>query len=160
DVERPHLAGACLELLAQLQAVLRALAQQRQQRMPDAHGVTRLNIMLGSIPSIKPRCPGPVTVGTIDWDRIGAGQRLMSPTACDAVPPAGFDPAHPPPEGGALSPELRGPANHGTVPARPAGPAYPGQPQVPSGFACRSVNVCRSVSISACWFAFIVCATS
>ena len=25
------------------------------------------------------------------------------------VPPAGFEPAHPPPEGGALSPELRGP---------------------------------------------------
>ena len=24
------------------------------------------------------------------------------------VPPAGFEPAHPPPEGGALSPELRG----------------------------------------------------
>ncbi len=27
----------------------------------------------------------------------------------DDVPPAGFEPAHPPPEGGALSPELRGP---------------------------------------------------
>ncbi len=52
DVERPHLAGARLELLAQLQAVLRALAQQRQQRMPDAHDVTALDIMLGSILSI------------------------------------------------------------------------------------------------------------
>src|SRR2546423_2685584 len=27
------------------------------------------------------------------------------------VPPAGFEPALPPPEGGALSPELRGPCN-------------------------------------------------
>ena len=27
---------------------------------------------------------------------------------CAPVPPAGFEPAHPPPEGGALSPELRG----------------------------------------------------
>ncbi len=25
-----------------------------------------------------------------------------------AVPPTGFEPVHPPPEGGALSPELRG----------------------------------------------------
>ena len=31
DVEGPHLAGARLELLAQLQAVLRAVAQERQQ---------------------------------------------------------------------------------------------------------------------------------
>jgi hypothetical protein len=26
----------------------------------------------------------------------------------NAVPPTGFEPVHPPPEGGALSPELRG----------------------------------------------------
>jgi hypothetical protein len=31
------------------------------------------------------------------------------------VPPAGFEPAHPPPEGGALSPELRGPGFAGRV---------------------------------------------
>ena len=32
------------------------------------------------------------------------GRKLLAPL----VPPAGFEPAHPPPEGGALSPELRG----------------------------------------------------
>jgi CheY-like chemotaxis protein len=36
-----------------------------------------------------------------------------------SVPPAGFEPAHPPPEGGALSPELRG---RGTAPGYQEGP--------------------------------------
>ena len=40
-------------------------------------------------------------------------QRVKRPfrrsRACWWVPPAGFEPALPPPEGGALSPELRGP---------------------------------------------------
>ena len=36
-VERPDLAGPGLELLPQLQAVLRALAQQGQQRVPNTH---------------------------------------------------------------------------------------------------------------------------
>src|SRR5579875_1751361 len=40
-----------------------------------------------------------------------AGKQLQAPKygTCSAVPPAGFEPALPPPEGGALSPELRGP---------------------------------------------------
>ena len=37
DVERPHLAGAVLELLAELQPVLRSLAQQGQEGVADAH---------------------------------------------------------------------------------------------------------------------------
>ena len=37
DVERPDLTGPGLELLAQLQAVLRTLAEQGQQGVPDAH---------------------------------------------------------------------------------------------------------------------------
>jgi hypothetical protein len=36
-------------------------------------------------------------------DRSGRGSRMSK-----LVPPAGFEPAPPPPEGGALSPELRG----------------------------------------------------
>jgi hypothetical protein len=36
-VERPDLAGPGLELLPKLQTVLRALAQQGQQRVPNAH---------------------------------------------------------------------------------------------------------------------------
>jgi hypothetical protein len=40
-IQRPHLAGARHELLAQLQSVLRALAQQREQGVPDAHDVLR-----------------------------------------------------------------------------------------------------------------------
>ena len=42
DVERPDLTGPRLELLAQLQPVLGPLAEQRQQRVPDAHDVTVL----------------------------------------------------------------------------------------------------------------------
>ncbi len=38
--------------------------------------------------------------------------------ACSVVPPAGFEPAPPPPEGGALSPELRGPGARGHRPGR------------------------------------------
>ncbi len=37
DVERPHLAGAGLELLAQLQAVLRTLAEQGKNGVADTH---------------------------------------------------------------------------------------------------------------------------
>ena len=37
DVERPDLAGAGLELLAQLQPVLGTLAEQGQQGVADAH---------------------------------------------------------------------------------------------------------------------------
>ncbi len=43
DVERPHLAGAVLELLSELQPVLRPLAQQREQRVADAHGRSLLH---------------------------------------------------------------------------------------------------------------------
>src|SRR5215218_2584082 len=52
---------------------------------------------------------------------------------CD-VPPAGFEPALPPPEGGALSPELRGPncanqpRDHRTV-AEPPSPPRSGDPR-------------------------------
>ena len=38
DVERPHLAGAVLELLAELQPVLRSLAEQGEEGVADAHG--------------------------------------------------------------------------------------------------------------------------
>ncbi len=53
DVQRPHLAGPGLELLAQLQPVLRPLRQQRQQYVRDAHGVTMPSIMPGIILGIK-----------------------------------------------------------------------------------------------------------
>ena len=38
DVERPDIAGLGLELLPQLQSILRAFAEQRQQRVSNAHG--------------------------------------------------------------------------------------------------------------------------
>src|SRR5262249_40174203 len=44
-------------------------------------------------------------------DRVSPGQgppSRWSEHVWPDVPPAGFEPAHPPPEGGALSPELRG----------------------------------------------------
>ena len=48
------------------------------------------------------------------------------------VPPAGFEPAPPPPEGGALSPELRGLGDHERVAGRPGRPAtgFPPPPTV------------------------------
>src|SRR6185369_12177114 len=52
DVERPDLARPRLELRPQLKTVLGAFAQQRQQRVADAHGVIQLDIMLGMILSI------------------------------------------------------------------------------------------------------------
>src|SRR5947208_3293822 len=60
-----------------------------------------------------------VNVGT-------AGQRV--------VPPAGFEPALPPPEGGALSPELRGPCEDNPS-ARPGTALHAGP-----GLACRRVE--------------------
>jgi site-specific DNA recombinase len=44
----------------------------------------------------------PITPSDQDVD----GAKVCTPSG--SVPPAGFEPAHPPPEGGALSPELRG----------------------------------------------------
>ncbi len=40
--------------------------------------------------------------------RTGHGAAVAASALCRKVPPAGFEPALPPPEGGALSPELRG----------------------------------------------------
>ena len=52
DVQRPHLAGPRLELLAQLQPVLRPLAQQREQGVADAHRGCSGVYIPGSIRSI------------------------------------------------------------------------------------------------------------
>ena len=49
DVQRPDLASARLELLAQPQPVLRSLAEQRQQRVPDAHGRCIVDIILSML---------------------------------------------------------------------------------------------------------------
>ena len=48
-VQRPHLACPGLELLPKLQAVLRPLAQQSEQGVPDAHDDERISIMRSSI---------------------------------------------------------------------------------------------------------------
>src|SRR5580698_2282547 len=53
-VQRPDLAGPALELLTELQPVLGSLAQQREHRIPDAHELRLLGIILGSILSIVP----------------------------------------------------------------------------------------------------------
>src|SRR6266542_1644133 len=65
---------------------------------------------------------------------------------CD-VPPAGFEPALPPPEGGALSPELRGLATHRGLAERPAPPpAVPLYPPSSARSSCMRVTspVCAS----------------
>ena len=64
DVEGPHVAGLGLELVAQLQAVLRALAQQGKQRVSDTHGLESsiiLSILLEII--VRTRGTSPVTDG-------------------------------------------------------------------------------------------------
>ena len=48
-IQRPHLAGPLLELLLQTQAVLRPLAEQGQQGMPDAHRPSQTLIITVSI---------------------------------------------------------------------------------------------------------------
>ena len=48
-IQRPHLAGPLLELLLQPQAVLRPLAEQGQQGMPDAHRPSQTLIITISI---------------------------------------------------------------------------------------------------------------
>ena len=50
DVERPHLAGAGLELLPQLQAVLGTLAEQGQQGVTDAHVLSLRCSILSILP--------------------------------------------------------------------------------------------------------------
>ncbi len=76
DVERPDLAGARLELLAQLQAVLRALAEQRQQRVPDAHDVTTLDIMPRIILGIQLPVQRPRRTGSGGQGRRGSIRRM------------------------------------------------------------------------------------
>src|SRR5450755_1507544 len=51
-VQRPDLAGAILELLAEPQPVLGPLAQQREHRMPYAHEPPILDLMSSTILSI------------------------------------------------------------------------------------------------------------
>ena len=46
-VQRPDLPGSRLELLAQLKAVLGSLAEQREQRVPDAHVTMITSSILG-----------------------------------------------------------------------------------------------------------------
>src|SRR5262249_52915858 len=53
DVQRPDLTGSRLEFLAQLQAVLGPLAQQREQRVPDAHSAPPTTIMRSIILGIQ-----------------------------------------------------------------------------------------------------------
>ena len=57
DVERPDVAGARLELLAELEAVLRPLAQEGEKCVPDAHEVdfrpNILSILLSSLSLVK-----------------------------------------------------------------------------------------------------------
>ena len=64
DVQRPHLAGSVLELLPELQPVLGALAQQRQQGVPDTHRL----IPQSSIP------------GILTW--IGRVRKMHAPASC------------------------------------------------------------------------------
>jgi hypothetical protein len=51
DVERPHLAGARLELLLQLEAVLRAFAQQGEDCVANTHRDTRSLIIRSMVRS-------------------------------------------------------------------------------------------------------------
>jgi rod shape-determining protein MreB len=69
-VQRPHLTGPGLELLAKLQPVLRALAQQREQGVPDTHPASRSRLasLSSSILGIL-----------LDIGRVGQGGVLGAP---------------------------------------------------------------------------------
>src|SRR4051812_23450072 len=54
---------------------------------------------------VYPMCTKSGDEGAIEWAEEAGGPQML---AFQLVPPAGFEPALPPPEGGALSPELRG----------------------------------------------------
>ena len=73
--------------------------------------------------------------GLLGRSLVGAGssKTAMVPPA---VPPAGFEPAPPPPEGGALSPELRGLSDHGRI----AGWPVRRRPGIPPRVANASVT--------------------
>jgi hypothetical protein len=77
DVQRPHLAGPGLELLPELQAVRRSLAQQSEQRMPDAHmrcpaALDILGSLLGISSSARGhRCVAPAARARVPWMRAG-----------------------------------------------------------------------------------------
>ena len=69
------------------------------------------------------RCVPVVDFAIMEWDQ----KRLQPPKygTCSVVPPTGFEPALPPPEGGALSPELRGPCAQRRVAPGRADPSQP-----------------------------------
>ncbi len=80
-------------------------------------------------------------------------KRLQAPYfgTCSVVPPAGFEPAHPPPEGGALSPELRGRGaelyrTHGTFRPPPTAGQLGGVNG--NGWAPRSASICAITDAS------------
>ena len=75
DVERPHLAGAGLELLAQLQAVLGTLAEQGQQGVTDAHTSPFRSSILSILRRRRRRCKGPIA------SLRGPGRLGCGPTA-------------------------------------------------------------------------------
>src|SRR5439155_19630630 len=80
DVEGPHLARPSLELLSELQAVLRPLAQQRQQGMSDAHSHHPLSLIPSSILSI-------LREGQETFHGCSAGgTERMGPTTLSAQP--------------------------------------------------------------------------
>ncbi len=56
DVQRPHLAGSRFELLAEQQAVLGSLAQEREEGVPDTHGVTALSSIRSILLDRPARC--------------------------------------------------------------------------------------------------------
>src|SRR6476620_7454640 len=56
-------------------------------------------------PDVYPMCPA-VDFVIMEW--VQNAYRPQKYGICSVVPPTGFEPALPPPEGGALSPELRG----------------------------------------------------
>ena len=72
-VERPDVAGSRLELLAQLQAVLGPLAQQRQQGVPDTHG----RIIFRSILRILLAETGTLSTMIQEGPRLQRAQRLI-----------------------------------------------------------------------------------
>ena len=104
--------GSVRQSIAQIRTVPSSPALPRW-----SHGIRFNYVKSGTLTSASPTggpgaCPRRGVWGlgpqkTPEGDQVRALREHRSPST--SVPPAGFEPAHPPPEGGALSSELRGP---------------------------------------------------
>ena len=121
------------EISRRLFAALRLEIRYNRDTRTARCRVTLYGDTARSVAKIGSSIVGSKPTERVHGDDQGRGPKVIDgerrlPSFC-LVPPAGFEPAHPPPEGGALSPELRGLWGNGAyVTRRERRIAYPGAP--------------------------------